>query len=288
MKRLRRTLLEIWIIPLMAVVVGFMGPFGTYMMGDITSRVVRWWSLLMGAYVLVRPAMFFWNWIARVTRLPRRSVMVWGLGISSIPMGLIWQAAGADEIKALGGYAGVLPFSFLCAMTVLLVAWIADRMDEHLLRSYSGPMQRLRERGDRPVVAEGMSPSVPATLSFASASENNGSRPRLFARLGPRFGGDILALESEDHYVRVHGVRGSELLLMRLRDAIAEMDGAPGEQTHRSWWIARDAIAEVIRVGRTLELVLRNGARAPVARDSVDRLERSGFLPASQPGNVGP
>lgn len=280
MERLRRTLLELWIIPLLAAVVGFMGPFGTYLMGDFLTRAIRWELMLMGAYILVRPTMFFWNWVASVTRLPRGSVMIWGLGVSSIPMGLFWQAARPDEIKALGDYAGVLPFSFLCAMTILLVAWLADRADEHLLANYAYPMQRLRVGGgggmEQPLVAESVSSAVPAALPTV----DDGDRPRLYTRLGPQFIGDVLALESEDHYVRVHGIKGSELLLMRLRDAIGEMDGVPGEQTHRSWWIARDGIADVVRTGRTLEVVLRDGTHAPVARDSVDRLERSGFLTA--------
>ncbi|HEX7819979.1 MAG TPA: LytTR family DNA-binding domain-containing protein [Sphingobium sp.] len=281
MKRLRRTLLEIWIIPLLAAVVGFMGPFGTYLMGDFLSRAIRWEVLLMGAYILVRPTMFFWNWVAEVTRLPRGTVMIWGLAVSSIPMGLIWQAARAAEIKQLGGYSGMLPFSLLCAMTILLVAWLADRADEHLLASYGDPMQRLRgsDGNGQPLVAESVSPTAP-TASPSPPTGVEGSRARLYARLGPQFIGEVLALESEDHYVRVHGVGGSELLLMRLRDAIAEMDGAPGEQTHRSWWIARDTIAEIVRTGRTLEIVLLDGTHAPVARDSVDRLERSGFLVA--------
>ena len=110
-------------------------------------------------------------------------------------------------------------------------------------------------------------------------SSPSSARPRLYARLSPRFEGDILALESEDHYVRVHGMRQTELLLVRLRDAIAEMDGSLGEQTHRSWWVARDAVAEIIGAGRNWDIRLVNGTRALVARDSIERLRRSGFLP---------
>jgi len=96
----------------------------------------------------------------------------------------------------------------------------------------------------------------------------------------PGIESSVLALESEDHYVRVHGPRQSELLQMRLRDAFAEMDGHPGEQTHRSWWVAREAVSESVGTGRNREIILVNGTRSPVARDSVDRLRRSGFLPA--------
>ncbi|MET0363890.1 MAG: LytTR family DNA-binding domain-containing protein [Sphingobium sp.] len=277
MKRLRRTILEIWILGPLALVVGFMGPFGTYLMGDFLTRSTRWMVMLLGAYVLVRPTMLLWAWVARVTRLPQGTVMIWGLISSSIPMGLVWQAWRSDEIKQLGGYSGVVPFSVLCSLTILLVAWLADRADEHLLRNYQGPMQRLRSVTEgQPAVAEAVLPVLQAEPEPPRVA---GDRPRLYARLGPQFEGDVLALESEDHYVRVHGTKGSDLLLMRLRDAIAEMDGVPGAQTHRSWWVARDAVAGVSRAGRTMDVVLRNGAHAPVARDSIDRLERSGFLP---------
>jgi DNA-binding LytR/AlgR family response regulator len=57
----------------------------------------------------------------------------------------------------------------------------------------------------------------------------------------------------------------------------------PGAQTHRSWWVARDAVSGVVANGRNREIRLVNGMRVPVARDSVFRLEQAGFLPASQP-----
>ncbi len=112
----------------------------------------------------------------------------------------------------------------------------------------------------------------------AQTLQQYSSRPRLYARLSPQFDGDILALESEDHYVRVHGMARSELLLLRLRDAIAEMDGVGGEQTHRSWWVARNAVSEIAGTGRNRHLLLQNGTKAMIARDSIDRLQRSGFL----------
>jgi hypothetical protein len=161
----------------------------------------------------------------------------------------------------------------------MAVAWWAPRADEHLLRNYdaggtyqwSSAPGAAQKPGDQS--AEPGSTATPAGAALSG-------RPRLYARLSPGFGGDVLALESEDHYVRVHGPRQSELLLMRLRDAIAEMDGHPGEQTHRSWWVAREAVSESVGTGRNREIILVNGARSPVARDSVERLRQSGFLPA--------
>lgn len=288
--RLRRILLEIWATIPTALVVGFLGPFGTYLQGDLFQRWGRWAVLLLGAYVVIRPTMVFWDWIARATRLPRGTVVLWGLIASSFPLALVWRLARAEATLQIAAYSGLLPFTLLCTVMVLAIAWWADRADAFLLRYYdpqwrwsqvpvAGKGQVVPERPMVPIEAA-LIAQYPAEAQLAHVG-TQADRPRLYDRLSPRFQGDIVALESEDHYVRVHGRDGhSELLLMRLRDAIAEMDGSPGEQVHRSWWIARDAVKQVIGAGRSRQLLLVDGTKAPVARDSVDRLQRAGFLPA--------
>ena len=56
---------------------------------------------------------------------------------------------------------------------------------------------------------------------------------------------DILALEAEDHYLRVHTLNGSALILMRLADATALIDPRLGLRVHRSWWVAKSAVRTV-------------------------------------------
>ena len=102
--------------------------------------------------------------------------------------------------------------------------------------------------------------------------------PRFFDRLPPHLGRELLALEMEDHYVRAHTTAGSALVLMRMRDAVAELDGVEGLQVHRSWWVARAAVEREVQDGRNLRLRLRNGLEAPVARNSVPTLRAAGWL----------
>ena len=82
----------------------------------------------------------------------------------------------------------------------------------------------------------------------------------------------------EDHYVRVHTALGSELVLMRLRDAMAHVAEIEGRQTHRSWWVARGAVEDVVREGRNIRLVLARGIEAPVSRAQVSELKEAGWL----------
>lgn len=88
----------------------------------------------------------------------------------------------------------------------------------------------------------------------------------------------ILALSSEDHYVRVHTPAGSALILLRLSDAVAEIDGVIGAQTHRSWWVARDAVAAVSRGDGKAVLTLIDGTEAPVSRSFYRPLATLGWL----------
>jgi hypothetical protein len=88
----------------------------------------------------------------------------------------------------------------------------------------------------------------------------------------------ILALEAEDHYVRVHTDQGSELILIRLADAISEMGDVEGARTHRSWWVARSAVKEARRSDGRATLTLTNGAEAPVSRNAISELVEKGWL----------
>lgn len=104
------------------------------------------------------------------------------------------------------------------------------------------------------------------------------TRPRFLARLPIGHRDGLIAVESEDRYVRVHNRAGSTLVLLRLADAVAELEGIDGLRIHRSWWVARDAVAEVLRRDRAISLRLVNGIEAPVARNAVPALWTAGWL----------
>jgi hypothetical protein len=87
----------------------------------------------------------------------------------------------------------------------------------------------------------------------------------------------LIALEAEDHYVRVHTDQGSELVSMRFADALEELSQAHGHRLHRSWWVAADAL-EAVRWRRGGgEALLANGLTAPVSRNYSPDLKRAGW-----------
>jgi hypothetical protein len=102
--------------------------------------------------------------------------------------------------------------------------------------------------------------------------------PRLLDRLPKRLGAEVFALQAEDHYVRVHTALGSDLLLMRFADAVAEAEGIDGLRVHRSWWVARDAVAAARAEGRRATLSLKTGLAVPVTRECVPEIRKAGWL----------
>lgn len=88
----------------------------------------------------------------------------------------------------------------------------------------------------------------------------------------------IYAVESEDHYLRVHTSGGEELILMRIADAIRELSAIDGLQTHRSWWVARDGLADAARANGRLVLKLKSGAEAPVSRTYLQAVKEKGWI----------
>ena len=118
----------------------------------------------------------------------------------------------------------------------------------------------------------------PGAVTHAPAVGAAPATPRFFERMPAKLKGALLyAVQAEDHYLRLHTSKGSDLILMRLTDAIAELDGVEGAQTHRSWWVAKDAVESSRRDGDRLTLVLKGGAEAPVSRPNVRPLREAGW-----------
>jgi len=89
---------------------------------------------------------------------------------------------------------------------------------------------------------------------------------------------DILCLQMEDNYVRVHREDGSTLHLMPLHQAIGRYGTPNGLQVHRGWWVAADAVERAERDVRNWRLRLRNGVIVPIARNRINAVRREGWL----------
>lgn len=113
-----------------------------------------------------------------------------------------------------------------------------------------------------------MSPDHPAAA--VTAAKQPAAVPEypsdFISKLPPALRRDIVALEAQDHYLRVHTLHGSALILMRLADAAAIIDPRLGLRVHRSWWVAKDGVRRIERRSGRAIARLANDAIVPISR----------------------
>jgi len=100
-------------------------------------------------------------------------------------------------------------------------------------------------------------------------------RVEFMTLLPPDKQGRLLLLKSELHYLQVVTDQGSALILYNLGDAIAQLPATQGLMVHRSYWVAYDAIDELVRRGRQGELKLCDGQSVPVSRNRLQAVTNS-------------
>lgn len=100
-------------------------------------------------------------------------------------------------------------------------------------------------------------------LSF-NGPEEKANKPISF--IPNASGQNLWALSSELHYLRVRTDKGMRLILYSLSDAISELGGQDGIQVHRSHWVSRLGVKELIKSDGSDFFVLQDGTQIPISR----------------------
>jgi len=229
-----------------------LGPFGNYLNGGLATRALYW---ITASWVGL--AVYGLGLRAALDPMRKLGASPWPAIAATILVGSVAQAAATraaayalwPELDQIGPTAILWYFQVVALATPLTLgyAWAA------------GYFARGRPPAPRP----------PAP-----------GEPALLAKLPAQLGRNIVCMCMEDHYVRVHTPAGSALLLMPLGQAIAEAAPLAGAKTHRSWWVARNAVVRTEGGPRAMRLHLSNGLIAPVSRAAVTTLRKEGWLAA--------
>ncbi|WP_309644203.1 LytTR family DNA-binding domain-containing protein [Phenylobacterium sp.] len=219
------------------------GAFGTDEM-SLPMRFIYWIGLMvLGTVWGGTVANFVFGGEARPANLPLR-VLITTLGISGPFTGVVWLANRIFMGQQIGLYQSA--YLFLIVALISLVMTVINLLVERRA----------------PPETEG--PAAP---------------PRFLERLPLKLrGAEVWAVESEDHYLRLHTSKGQDLILLRLADAVAELEGIEGTQVHRSWWVARDAIADAKRGDGRATLTLKDGSEVPVSRTYAKIIRDKGWI----------
>jgi hypothetical protein len=229
-----------------AVAVGFcfglIGPFGTFVEAPLPFRLVYWTALFaVGALIYglaIRAALA----LGGRWRIPSIGWLLLLTALASAPMSLISYAVATHFWPALEAMSPFGWYSQSAAVSIPLVG-VYGALTRRLW-----PLRR--------------------PLRHAQGA----------GRLPDPLKRGVICLQMEDHYVRVHTRAGSELVLLSMREAMAQLGARDGERVHRSWWVAREAVTDVVVDGRNLRLRLVGGLEAPVSRSQVGRLRSLGWL----------
>ncbi len=245
-RRLRRHLIA---VALAIAVFSWLGPFGTATRLEPEILVAYWAVAIAGNWLIAMTTVPFAIRLFLQAGKPALAGIAAGSVIAALPgTGLVWILEwGLAESTTS---ATMLTWLYACVVMVhLVLAFLAWHFVELPLQT--------RE--------ESATPPPPVRTAFLS-------------RLPTRLGEELLHLHMQDHYVEAATAKGRELVLLRFRDALREVEDLDGMQVHRSHWVARDAVNRVVRRDGRIFLELSNGTRVPVSRSFQPALRENGWL----------
>ena len=242
---MRRLAAEVALWVAVGVVMGFLGPFGS-MERSLGERLLYWQACMVGGGAIgvaidapVRRILSqFWPRLLAVSALMTPPV--------TLLVGLLnhWMAGmrlSLDNVATPWFQVFIVCFAAMCLRQL---AWAQP-------------------------------PLVAAAESESQADPTTTFRQRLSAK---RRAAELMAVEAEDHYLRVHTDAGDELITARFGDALAELAAAPGFRTHRSWWVAANAIEDVRWLRGRGEARLKCGLVVPISRSQAAPLKAAGWF----------
>ena len=256
-------------IPL-GLLLGVAGPFGSYPAFPTATRYAFWLGLTAAGVVAALAA----DAVLPVTRLRAGAIRIGAVAlVSALPMTFV--VAWTMSLVQPGRFftPQQLPALFACVAAVQLLVVYATTATAP---APSPAPDDAQSRGRARALPEPEADAIPA--AFPSA---------LLSRLPPGIGRDIIALETEDHYLRVHAAAGTALILMRMADAVALLNPRLGAQVHRRWWVAQGAVADLRTEGQKLSLCLVDQSLVPVGR-TFSAATRARFAHVRNIGRPGP
>ncbi|MEL6376792.1 MAG: LytTR family DNA-binding domain-containing protein [Pseudomonadota bacterium] len=227
---------RIWLPLILGLGAGIVGPFGTFVYAPLVPRTIYWVIAITGGCAL------WWG--------------LGGLGKKFIPE---WPYEWGEVLVAIP-FAFINPV-FLVVFHLVLNAAFGSRFPtewsafviSHLTLSVFVIL-----------------PTIFISRQIILDAETNAGRQAidlLFEKLPMKLrGATPFALSAEGNYVRVYTERGDDLVMSTFEDAVRAVSGIPGVRTHRSWWVAENAVRRVEKSGSSYKVALESGLEAPLGR----------------------
>ena len=212
------------------IILTFMGPFGTYESMEFPKRFVYWSMLMIGVGFFMHISITTSLITPYLGRLPK---------IARVAVGAV-----------TGGLPG--------AVVVIFVSEVISPMTITLTRIGSIWMQ------------VSLISFVIGIVEYLDWGLSKSNKPQAIVtpfhkRLSVSETADIISFSMQDHYVDATTTSGSEMILIRMADAINEITGLEGARIHRSHWIAKSHLVDLEKDKARHLAVLSDGRKLPVS-----------------------
>ena len=237
------TNIRFWaVLVAMIALFALVGPFGTFDRMPLLHRVLYWTSTMLGSWLI--------------------AMVVIAIVIGTVREGWLHPLV---EL-----FIGSVVASFLiAAWNLMIVTWTFPNSGD--------PFNYWRM----------LAYTLPITLLFAGIAyfvlkdvfepQAAGTESRLLDRLPIAKRGVIKHMSMQDHYVSVTTSAGTELVLLRMADAVLEVGAENGLQVHRSHWVNLDYITDTKRDSGRLVLVMDDETEIPVSRTYAKAVREAGI-----------
>ena len=272
LRELRALLIRprLWLV--FALVTGLFsvtGPFGSYERLPFVSRLGYWLTMNTATWATALICISFVK-AALIVRVPHQITRLFiGGAVSALTVGLAITVINSAVIKSplnLDQLVANMLVALPIAIGFCLLSWLSLSSGEQ-----AAEKQGSASRNQEPALPSTSAPDA-SRPAAANAAHGLPDRPALLDRLPADKRGPLIRLEVQDHYTLVVTTRGTELLLMRLGDAIAETGANTGQQIHRSHWVSDTGVRTVLREGgRNPRLTVQttDGQALPVSRSQM-------------------
>ncbi|HEV8014310.1 MAG TPA: LytTR family DNA-binding domain-containing protein [Stellaceae bacterium] len=257
---------RILILILLGLVFGWLGPYGTYTSIGLPERL-GYWTLAM--LLIGFPAGFIVRALRQTPPSASWPAPIQGavsaliIGVPATFIGVALQTIFiAPPPASLAGLAAIYG-SVTVLSAVIAIPWI-------LLGGHDAPAAGTADAAPEPPRSSEQPVPTPEGRDAETAP--------FLRRVPAKLGRELLCVATEDHYLRVTTAAGSDLILFRMSDALAELKPLAGQQVHRSYWVAERAVAAAESDGQRTFLILSNGARVPVSQTYLPALRQAGWL----------
>jgi len=242
------------------------GPFDTYSDLDLWSRLVFWSIIMSGVGMFMHGGIVAAMTSPISARLPQLLQVAIGAGFAAIPGAAL--VVFVNMVFRDGAGPRSYPKLWLEVAIIGLII---------------GAVEYINWRSHSQTAAPEAKPPVPEPREAREEIQAHAPVPLLDTRpdhalqnrLGADRRGEIISLSMKDHYVEVTTVNGTELLLLRFSDALAELGALDGFRLHRSHWASAAHIGALKRQGNRRWVVLSDGRELPVSATYSDAISRA-------------